>query len=91
MGTPFGKLLFLETSEVDMSAELLTWILRNLAAQGIFARKYFFPLTNHNEAYGFRGAETPIALHIAERVLTLPLYPDLAMEDVDRICEIITE
>lgn len=31
-----GKLLFLETSEVDMSAELLTWILRNLAAQGIF-------------------------------------------------------
>ena len=62
-----------------------------LAAQGIFARKYFFPLTNHNEAYGFRGAETPIALHISERVLTLPLYPDLALEDVDRICGIITE
>ena len=62
-----------------------------LLAQGINARKYFFPLTNHNEAYGFRGEETPIALHISERVLTLPLYPDLAMEDVDRICEIITE
>ena len=62
-----------------------------LAAQGINARKYFFPLTNHNEAYGFCGEETPVALHISERVLTLPLYPDLAMEDVDRICEIITE
>ena len=62
-----------------------------LAAQRINARKYFFPLTNHNEAYGFRGQETPVALHISERVLTLPLYPDLAMEDVDRICEIITE
>lgn len=62
-----------------------------LAAQGINARKYFFPLTNHNEAYGFHGKETPIALHISERVLTLPLYPDLAMEDVDRICKIITE
>lgn len=62
-----------------------------LATQDIFARKYFFPLTNHNEAYGFHGEETPIALHISERVLTLPLYPDLAMEDVDRICEIITE
>lgn len=62
-----------------------------LAEQGINARKYFFPLTNHNEAYGFRGEETPVALHISERVLTLPLYPDLAMEDVDRICEIITE
>ena len=33
-----GKILFLETSEEDMSCELLTWILRNLAAQGIFDR-----------------------------------------------------
>lgn len=62
-----------------------------LAEQNIFARKYFFPLTNHNEAYGFHGEETPIALHISEHVLTLPLYPDLAMEDVDRICGIITD
>ena len=31
-----GKLLFLETSEEDMSCDMLTWILRNLAAQGIF-------------------------------------------------------
>ena len=31
-----GKLLFVETSEEDMSVDLLTWILRNLAAQGIF-------------------------------------------------------
>ena len=31
-----GKLMFLETSEEDMAPELLTWILRNLAAQGIF-------------------------------------------------------
>lgn len=31
-----GKILFLETSEEDMSCDLLTWILRNLAAQGIF-------------------------------------------------------
>lgn len=31
-----GKLLFLETSEMDMSCDHLTWLLRNLAAQGIF-------------------------------------------------------
>ena len=62
-----------------------------LAEHDIFARKYFYPLTNHNEAYGFHGAETPIALRVSERVLCLPLYPDLAPEDVDRICEIITE
>lgn len=62
-----------------------------LAEQGIFARKYFYPPTNHNEAYGLHGDETPIATYISERVLTLPLYPDLALEDVDRICGIITE
>jgi muramoyltetrapeptide carboxypeptidase LdcA involved in peptidoglycan recycling len=30
-----GKLLLLETSEEDMSPDTLTWLLRNLAAQGI--------------------------------------------------------
>ena len=39
---------------------------------------------------GFRGDETPIAKYISDRVLCLPLYPELAPEDVDRICEIIS-
>ena len=33
-----GKLLLLETSEVDMSDDLLRWNLRGLAAQGVFSR-----------------------------------------------------
>ena len=60
-----------------------------LAAQEIYARKYFEPLTNNCKAYGFYGEQTPIAKHISERVLCLPLYPELTMEDVDRICEIL--
>lgn len=57
----------------------------------IVARKYFYPLTNSFECYKDRYDvdETPVAKYIAERVLTLPLYADLALEDVDRICEII--
>ena len=31
-----GKIMFLETSEEDMSAEYVTWYLRNFAAQGLF-------------------------------------------------------
>lgn len=62
-----------------------------LAEQGIIARKYFYPLLNDCEAYGFRGHETPVAKYISERVLTLPLYPELSMEDVDRICNILRE
>ena len=68
----------------DMAAE-------KLAEQGIFARKYFTPLLNDCEAYGFRGDETPVAKAAAEQVLTLPLYPELSMDDVDRICGILRE
>ena len=67
-------------------------IFRNrLASQDIFARKYFYPLTNDCAAYGFGGADTPIAKHISERVLCLPLYPELGLEDADRICEILCD
>ena len=33
--------------------------------------------------------KTPVALHISKRILTLPLYSNLSLEDVDMICEII--
>ena len=62
-----------------------------LLQKGITARKYFYPLTNTYEC--FKGkydvSETPVARHISKRVLTLPMYADLGIEDVDRICDII--
>ncbi len=64
-----------------------------LKQHDIIARKYFYPLTNSFSCYKCSpnaGAEkTPVAQYISERVLTLPLYADLALEDVDRICDII--
>lgn len=62
-----------------------------LAENGIGARKYFYPLTNTFAAFHGRYdvKETPVALHISKRILTLPLYADLSLEDVDRICDII--
>lgn len=62
-----------------------------LAEQGIGARKYFYPITNSFECFHgkYDVNDTPVALHISKRVLTLPLYADLALEDVDRICEIV--
>ena len=68
-------------------------IFEKLADQGIGARKYFYPLTNSFECYRnypTAGIEkTPVAQHIALRVLALPLYADLSLEDVDRICDVI--
>ena len=60
-----------------------------LAANGIFARKYFYPLTNNNTCYGFEGDRTPVAESISEKVLCLPMYADLSADDVDRICKIM--
>lgn len=64
-----------------------------LQEHGIHARKYFYPLTNSFECYRnypTAGTEkTPIAQHIALRVLTLPLYADLKLEEIDQICDII--
>ena len=62
-----------------------------LAAHDIYARKYFYPLTNTYSAFHgkYNALETPVALQISKRVLTLPMYADLALEDVDRICAII--
>ncbi len=68
-------------------------VFEKLAEAGITARKYFYPLANSFECYRnypTAGTEkTPMAHHIALRVLTLPLYADLSIEDVDRICDVI--
>lgn len=64
-----------------------------LAENGIGARKYFYPLTNSFDCFHgkYNLDETPVARHISNRILTLPLYADLSLEDVDRICDIILE
>ena len=66
-----------------------------LGENDIIARKYFFPLTNSFECYRdlptASAEKTPVAEYIAERVLTLPLYADLEISDVDRICDIILD
>jgi dTDP-4-amino-4,6-dideoxygalactose transaminase len=66
-------------------------VFEKLKAENIYARKYFYPLTNSFECYKgrFDVEKTPVAKYVADRVLTLPLYADLAIEDVDRICDII--
>lgn len=62
-----------------------------LVEQGITPRKYFYPLVSAFDCYrdSYDPSDTPIALYLSLRVLTLPLYPDLPLEDVDRICDIV--
>lgn len=62
-----------------------------LAVNGIGARKYFFPLTSDFECYRniLPHGDTPVADRVAQRVITLPMYADLALKDVEKICEIV--
>ena len=68
-------------------------VFARLGEHDIVARKYFYPITNSFDCYrgrpGFDPEATPVARFIGDRVLTLPLYPELAPADVDRICDII--
>ena len=71
----------------DVMAERL-WIEKN-----INARKYFSPLISDMTYYKNKYGEvnTPIAKDISKRVLTLPLYYELSLEEVDYITESIEE
>lgn len=61
-----------------------------LAEHDIGARKYFYPITSEFECYSkFNKGNTPVAKYYGERVLTLPLYDSLLLDDVDLICNII--
>lgn len=57
----------------------------------IFPRKYFYPLTSMAACYGgrYRPEDTPVALKASLRVLTLPLYANLPLSDVDDVCELV--
>lgn len=67
-------------------------ICEKLKKHDIIARKYFYPITNAFDCYKDKHdakAETPVAYDISFKVVTLPLYADLSLDDVDKICDII--
>ena len=62
-----------------------------LCAEGIYPRKYFYPCINAFACY--RGQmdpdDTPVAKRMSESVLTLPIYPELPLSEVERICSVL--
>ncbi len=74
--------------EYNMSRNgLYDWLREN----NIFARKYFYPLTSDQECYKnkFKDNKLECAKELAEKVLVLPLYPELKREDIKRISDLI--
>jgi len=56
-------------------------------AHNIFPRRYFYPSLNHLPY--ITKSDFPITDQVAPRVLCLPLYPDLAREQVESIVKFI--
>lgn len=65
---------------------------KNLEKEGIMSKIYFKPIhleQYYQSMYGFSSGVLPVTEHIADTVLTLPLYPDLSCEELTMICDCI--
>lgn len=62
-----------------------------LKEENILARKYFYPIVPDMMCYReqYAGQQFPVSKHAADTVLALPMFADLTIDDVDRICDII--
>lgn len=65
-----------------------------LQDHNIYPRRYFYPLTcdfecvkNHRESSAAKIQDTPVARYVSDRVLCLPCYADLTIDQVDIICK----
>jgi len=64
-------------------------VIKRLAEQDIFPRRYFYPSLN-TLPYLSSTQNCPISEDIASRILCLPLYPELDDQIISKICEAIT-
>ena len=69
-------------------------VIRALAERGI-ASKAYLPCIHlqpfYRERFGYRGGEFPVAEQVAARSLALPFFTRMTEEQVDRVCETLSE
>jgi dTDP-4-amino-4,6-dideoxygalactose transaminase len=68
-------------------------VYENLKMHNIYGRRYFYPLISNFPTYrGLHSAKPenlPTATKIAEQVICLPIYPDLNIDNVHEICNLL--
>ncbi|WP_020062670.1 DegT/DnrJ/EryC1/StrS family aminotransferase [Bacillus sp. 123MFChir2] len=81
---------FIEIDEASYGLDR-NQLYERLMSYNVFTRKYFSPLTSDFICYKdqFDSWKTPIAKGIANTILVLPLYGELQVEEVERICMMI--
>jgi dTDP-4-amino-4,6-dideoxygalactose transaminase len=70
-------------------------LFEKLRANGIYSRRYFYPLISDFPMYrGLTSASPsnlPVARKAASEVICLPIYPNLDSEEVDSIIKVIND
>ena len=68
---------------------------QKLKDKGVHARSYFYPLISdfpmYRALHSAQRYNLPVASEVAQRVLCLPIYPALSVEDQQRIIDVIRE
>lgn len=74
-----------------LGTDVRNYIYDILKEENIFTRKYFFPLTPQADCYKnqFKTDNLQNAAYVADNILTLPLYPELGVKELDRICGLL--
>ena len=70
------------------SEELLIKCMQSLNAHEIYTRRYFYPSLSTSLPY-VNNIHLAVSDDIAKRVLCLPLYTDLTVEEIDLICRLL--
>lgn len=82
--------IFVDEKEYGMSRDQLY---EKLKQNNIFGRRYFYPLISEFSMYKSLDSANPVNLKIArkvaEQVICLPIYPELEIEVVDNIVNIL--
>lgn len=66
-------------------------LFEKLREYNVLVRRYFYPIIPDFQCYRhiFRDTDLGVARRVASRILILPLYSELQMNDVERICDML--
>lgn len=82
--------IFVDASEYGMTRDELYF---KMAAANVMGRRYFYPLISSFSMYrhlpSADAENISVSTRVAEEVICLPIYHDLADEDIDRVIKLI--
>jgi len=85
----FALRLKLDDCDIDRAA-----VIEELKRAGVGTSVHWMPLHLHpyyRETLGSKPADCPCAASLYPELISLPLYPDMSMDDVEYVCSVLKE